>query len=109
MQLSAFLALLPALALALPTSQVAGIPGIELNSLTNLAPLVVPSVGSPIPGRFIVKLKNENLETLINTALKLLQEPPAHVYKFGGFGGFAANIPDEIVTLIRRFPGVRCS
>ena len=87
MKLSVVLALLP-LAMALP------------------APLLVPRAGSPIPGKYIVKLKNENLENLINTALKLLKKDPAHVYKFGNFGGFAAEISDDIVELLRNFPGV---
>ncbi|KAL5113670.1 hypothetical protein ACEQ8H_008457 [Pleosporales sp. CAS-2024a] len=87
MQLSVLLALLP-LALAAP------------------APIIVPRAGSPIPGRFIVKLKNENLQELVNNALKLLKKDPAHVYQFGGFGGFAADMADDIVELIRNLPGV---
>ncbi|KAF1941291.1 subtilisin-like serine protease-like protein PR1A [Clathrospora elynae] len=87
MQLSLLLALLPAV-LALP------------------APVIVPRAGSPIPGRYIVKMKNENLETLINSALKLLRKDPAHVYKFGGFGGFSADMADDIVELLRNLPGV---
>lgn len=93
MQLSLLLALLP-LALALPAP------------VAEPAPLIVPRAGSPIPGRYIVKMKNENLENLINTALALLKKDPAHVYKFGGFGGFAADIADDIVELLRRLPGV---
>jgi hypothetical protein len=87
MKLSLLLALLPAV-LALP------------------APVIIPRAGSPIPGRYIVKMKNENLEALINTALKLLRKDPAHVYKFGGFGGFSADMADDIVELLRNLPGV---
>lgn len=87
MKLSLLLALLP-VALALP------------------APVIVPRAGTPIPGRYIVKLKNQNLENLINTALKLLKKDPTHVYKFGGFGGFSADITDDIVELLRNLPGV---
>ncbi|KAH3984866.1 hypothetical protein HBI26_065160 [Parastagonospora nodorum] len=87
MKLSVLLALLP-LALAAP------------------APVIVPRAGSPIPGRFIVKMKNENLQQLVDTALKLLRKDPAHVYKFAGFGGFAADMADDIVELIRNLPGV---
>jgi hypothetical protein len=87
MKLSVLLALLP-LALAAP------------------APMIVPRAGSPIPGRFIVKMKNENLQQLVDTALKLLRKDPAHVYKFGSFGGFAADMADDIVELIRNLPGV---
>ncbi|EUC44496.1 hypothetical protein COCMIDRAFT_98113 [Bipolaris oryzae ATCC 44560] len=87
MKLSLLLALLP-VALALP------------------APVIVPRAGTPIPGRYIVKLKNQNLENLINNALKVLKKDPSHVYKFGGFGGFAADITDDIVELLRNLPGV---
>jgi hypothetical protein len=90
MKLSVLLALLP-LALAAP------------------APIILPRAGSPIPGRYIVKLQNQDLENLINTALKLLRKDPAHTYKFGGFGGFAADMADDIVELIRNLPGVRIS
>jgi hypothetical protein len=88
MKLSLLFALLPAV-LALP------------------APVIVPRAGSPIPGRYIVKMRNDNLEALINSALKLLRKDPAHVYKFGGFGGFSADMADDIVELLRNLPGVR--
>lgn len=87
MKLSLLLALLP-VALALP------------------APVIIPRAGTPIPGRYIVKMKNQNLESLINTALKLLKKDPAHVYKFGNFGGFSADITDDIVQVLRNLPGV---
>ncbi|USP81715.1 uncharacterized protein yc1106_08989 [Curvularia clavata] len=87
MKLSLLISLLP-VALALP------------------APVIVPRAGTPIPGRYIVKMKNQNLETLINNALKLLRKDPAHVYHFGGFGGFSADMADDIVDLLRNLPGV---
>jgi hypothetical protein len=88
MQLSLLLALLP-LALAAP------------------APMLVPRAGSPIPGRYIVKMKNENLQQLVNSAMKLLRKDPVHTYGFGNFGGFAADMADDIVELMRNLPGVR--
>lgn len=87
MKLSLLISLLP-VALALP------------------APVIVPRAGTPIPGRYIVKMKNQNLQTVINNALKLLRKDPAHVYNFGGFGGFAADMADDIVDLLRNLPGV---
>lgn len=87
MKLSLLLALLPVV-LALP------------------APIIVPRAGSPIPGKFIVKMKNENVQELINTALKLLNKDPAHVYNFGKFGGFAAELNDNLVQILRNLPGV---
>ncbi|KAG9203157.1 subtilisin-like serine protease [Epicoccum nigrum] len=88
MQLSLLLSLLPALALAAP------------------APIIQPRAGSPIPGRYIVRLKNENLQNVLENALKLLPKDPAHVYQFEGFTGFAAEINDNIVKLLQAFPGV---
>ena len=92
MQLTLLLSLLPALALAAP----APVP----------APVLLPREGSPIPGKYIVKMQNKNLQTLIEGALKLLQKDPAHVYQFGNFGGFAAEMSDDIVKLLRVYPGV---
>ncbi|KAF2626159.1 oryzin precursor [Macroventuria anomochaeta] len=88
MQLTLLLSLLPAMALALP------------------APVLQPRAGTPIPGKYIVKLKNQNLQVLIEDALKLLKKDPAHVYQFGNFGGFAAEMSDDIVKLLQNFPGV---
>ena len=88
MQLSLLLSLLPALALAAP------------------APIIQPRAGSPIPGRYIVRLKNENLQTALENALKLLPKDPAHVYQFEGFSGFAAEINDNVVKLLQALPGV---
>jgi hypothetical protein len=70
------------------------------------APMVLPRAGSPIPGRYIVKMKNQDLQQLIETALKLLKKDPAHVYGFGNFGGFAADMADDMVELMRNLPGV---
>src|SRR5690242_1332692 len=88
MQLSFLLSLLPVLALAAP------------------APVLQPRAGTLIPGRYIVRLQNQGLQTILEGALKLLKKDPAHVYKFGNFSGFAAEISDEIVELLRNFPGV---
>jgi hypothetical protein len=87
MKLSLLLAVLP-VALAFP------------------APVIVPRAGSPIPGRYIVKMENQNLEKVHKAALKLLKKDPKHVYKFANFGGFAADIGDDVVELLRKLPGV---
>lgn len=89
MQLSFLLALLPVV-LALP------------------APLIVPRAGTPIPGKYIVRLSSGNLDNIIAAALKVLKKDPNHVYKFGNFGGFAADLTDDVVQLLRVLPGV-CS
>lgn len=88
MQLTLLLSLLPVLAAALP------------------APILEPRAGTPIPGKYIVKLQNQNLQTLLETALKVLKKDPAHVYQFGNFGGFAAEMSDDIVKLLQNLPGV---
>ncbi|CAA9962770.1 Oryzin [Pyrenophora teres f. maculata] len=91
MQLSLIIALLP-LAMALP------------------APVIVPREGAPIPGKYIVKMKNDlktdNLDNLIAAALKVIKKDPAHVYKFGAFGGFSAEIADDVVETLRNMQGV---
>ena len=51
-------------------------------------------------------MKNENLQALIDAALKVLKKDPVHVYKFAGFGGFTADMADDIVELLRNLPGV---
>src|SRR3954471_3179476 len=91
MQLSLLLALLP-LVLALP------------------APIIVPREGAPIPGKYIVKMRNDlktdSLDSLITAALKVIKKDPAHVYKFGTFGGFSAEMADDVVELLRNMHGV---
>lgn len=88
MQLSLLLSLLPALALAAP------------------APVLQPRAGSPIPGKYIVKLVNEDLQNLFNVVLRILQKDPAHVYNFEGFNGFAAEMSDTVLAIMRNTPGV---
>jgi len=51
-------------------------------------------------------MKNENMQQMVNSALKLLRKDPLHTYGFAGFGGFAADMQDDIVKLIRNLPGV---
>lgn len=93
MQLTLLLSLLPALALAAP----APVP----------APLLQPLAGSPIPGQYIIRLQNQNFQTVLEGALKLLDKDPSHVYQFGNFGGFAAELSDAVVKALQRFPGVQ--
>lgn len=71
------------------------------------APVLVPQAGTPIPGKYIVKMKNGGSSNLVDAALKLLNKKPSHVYKSNGFGGFAAEISDQIVELLQKLPDVR--
>jgi hypothetical protein len=87
MKLESLLAILP-LALAAP------------------APMIVPRAGSPVPGHYIVKYKNEQPQQCIDTALKHLKKVPTHKYKIGNWNGFAADMPDDVVESIRNLPCV---
>ncbi|KAF2193523.1 subtilisin-like serine protease-like protein PR1A [Zopfia rhizophila CBS 207.26] len=87
MRLSLLLAALP-LALALP------------------APIINPRAGQVIPGKYIIKMKNDAAQDVLESALKLLSKEPEHVYGFGSYKGFAAEISDSIVGLLQALPGV---
>ncbi|KAF2993352.1 subtilisin-like serine protease [Curvularia kusanoi] len=75
-------------------------------ALASLAPILQSRAGSSIPGKYIVRLANGNLQTTLGIALKLLPKGPAHVYQFDGFSGFAAEMDDNVVELLQRLPGV---
>ncbi|KAF2624878.1 oryzin precursor [Macroventuria anomochaeta] len=53
------------------------------------APLMKPRAGSPIPGRYV-----------------MLKKDAIYVYDFGKFGGFTADMTDDILNRIRHLPGV---
>lgn len=89
MRLALLYTLLPALAVAAP------------------APSLPPRAGTPIPGRYIVRLQNQGLQGILDGALKLLNKAPIHIYQFGDFSGFAADIDGDIVNLLRLHPGVQ--
>lgn len=72
------------------------------------APIRPPRVGTPLPGKYIVKLNRRNFNENYKTSRKLLKKEPAHVYRIGNFNGFAAELTDEVVKQLRRSPGV-CS
>lgn len=71
------------------------------------APVITPRAGQVIPGKYIVKLKNDALQDIVDEALKLLTKDPDHVYGFGNYKGFAAEMADDIVELVSALPGVR--
>jgi hypothetical protein len=87
MKLSVLLALLP-LALAAP------------------APIIIPRASDPIPGSYIVKMKDCNLEELQNRIDQHLKKDATHVYNFGNFCGFAADMTDDNVELFRNLDDV---
>jgi hypothetical protein len=75
-------------------------------ALTAFAPASPPRAGTPIPGRYIVKLQRKNFNEDYKAARKLLKKNPAHIYEIGNFAGFAAEMTDDIVRQMRYSPGV---
>ncbi|KAF3032196.1 subtilisin-like serine protease [Didymella keratinophila] len=70
------------------------------------APLLEARQGTPIPGKYIVKMKDSGLTNTTYVALKLLQGSADHVYNMGSFQGFAAQMSDSVVNVLRRLPSV---
>lgn len=70
------------------------------------APVLYPRAGQAVPGKWIVKMNNDVLDDIVEEALKLLTKDPEHVYGFGKYKGFAAEISDDIVELLSKLPGV---
>lgn len=70
------------------------------------APIIEPRAGQVIPGKFIVKMKNEVLQDALEAALELLDTTAEHKFQFGNFKGFSAQMSDKIVQLIAALPGV---
>jgi hypothetical protein len=73
------------------------------------APVIYPRAGQAVPGKWIVKMNNDVLDDIVEEALKFLTKEPEHVYGFGKYKGFAAEISDDIVELLSNLPGVRSS
>lgn len=71
------------------------------------APVVTPRAGQIIPGKYIVKFKDAEVTTAVESAIGLLEKAPAHVYGFGKFKGFAAEMNDAMVKKIAALPNVR--
>lgn len=70
------------------------------------APVINPRAGTIIPGKYIVKMKNDALQEALQGALDLLEKTPHHTYSFGSYKGFAAEMTDAIVALVSKLPGV---
>ncbi|KAF2018266.1 subtilisin-like protein [Aaosphaeria arxii CBS 175.79] len=71
------------------------------------APVITPPKGQVIPNRYIIKLKNDARSDVINEAVKLLPSKKAeHVYDFGSYRGFAAEIPDDVLPYVTGLPGI---
>lgn len=70
------------------------------------APVLTPRAGQVIPGKYIVKFKDSEFTTAVEGAIGLLKKAPAHVYGFGKFKGFAAEMSDDMVKRISALPTV---
>jgi subtilisin family serine protease len=70
------------------------------------APVITPRAGAIIPGKYIVKLKSDAAQDLLEAALKLLNKDPDDIFAFGKFKGFSASLSDDIVDLLTKFSGV---
>lgn len=71
-----------------------------------VAPLLSPRAGIAIPGKYIVKFKNDAVQDIVDKALAFLNRDPDQVFKIGKWQGIAAEISDDIVEILRRLPGV---
>ncbi|KAF2258773.1 subtilisin-like serine protease-like protein PR1A [Lojkania enalia] len=70
------------------------------------APVITPRAGQIIPGKYIVKLKNDAFEDLLSTALNFLDKEPEHVFGFGKFKGFSGEMSDTVVSILQSLPSV---
>ncbi|KAF2706449.1 subtilisin-like serine protease-like protein PR1A [Pleomassaria siparia CBS 279.74] len=70
------------------------------------APIITPRAGTVIPGKYIVKFKEDAVGDFVEAALKLLSNSPDHVYGFGKYNGFAGTISDSLVQVIAALDAV---
>ncbi|KAI8941275.1 hypothetical protein NX059_002505 [Plenodomus lindquistii] len=92
----------------------------KLQVLLALLPLTIaapaplePRDGTPIPGKYIIKLKSSASSTkglsipqLLSNALQQVQANAQQTYKFGNFNGFATTLSDSAVKKLRQDPNV---
>ncbi|KAF2840346.1 secreted protein 2 [Patellaria atrata CBS 101060] len=70
------------------------------------APVITPRAGQIIPGKYIVKMKSNAAQEIVDRALAMLDNGADHKYEFGSFRGFSATIPDAVLKLMQALPGV---
>jgi len=70
------------------------------------APVIVPRAGTPIPGKWIVKFKNDAVGDAVELALGHLKKGTQHKYSIGKWRGFAAEMDDDVVELLSKLPSV---
>ena len=97
MYTSTLLALLP-LALAAPATS---------GPLDRRAPIIQPRGVEIIPGKYIVKLKDGSNNDALEKAISLLTKVTAkYVYSNEKFKGFASDLDDFTLDILRRLPQV---
>ncbi|KAF1808170.1 subtilisin-like protein [Eremomyces bilateralis CBS 781.70] len=70
------------------------------------APVIIPRAGQLIPGKWIVKMKDDVAGEILQEALNFLSVEPDHIYGIGSYQGFSSTIDDAIVDLLSKLPGV---
>ena len=70
------------------------------------APVIYPRAGQAIPGQYIVKFKNDAVESAVETAISHLTKGTKHKYSIAGFKGFSAEINDDVLKILQALPGV---
>ncbi|KAK1830931.1 peptidase S8/S53 domain-containing protein [Podospora conica] len=97
MYTSTLLALLP-LALAAPA---------PAGPLDRRAPIIQPRGAEIIPGKYIVKLKDGSNNAALDKAIALLTKTKAkYVYSNDKFKGFASDLDDLTLDILRKLPQV---
>ncbi|KAF2850134.1 subtilisin-like protein [Plenodomus tracheiphilus IPT5] len=85
---------------------------LALLPLTLAAPApLAPRDGTPIPGKYIVKLKStstkgQTIPQIISGVLDQVKAEAQHTYNIGNFAGFAASMSDATVKAVRKLPNV---
>ncbi|KAK4121186.1 serine protease [Parathielavia appendiculata] len=94
---TALLALLPAAALAAPTTE----------PITKRAPIIAARAGQVVPGKYVIKLKEDASDDALEAAISKLRNKPDFVYKkHRKFKGFAGKVESDALDAIRSLPEV---
>lgn len=70
------------------------------------APLLEARQGQTIPGKYIVKMRDNSASDTITGAVRLSDARLTHVYRINEFQGFAATLNATQIAILRRLPTV---
>lgn len=70
------------------------------------APVIQPRGLELIPYSYIIKLKDDASEDMLQSVIKELLTPAKHVYRIGKFKGFAAKLSPLVLEIVRKLPDV---